>query len=155
MDFLPAILPRVIMCFVMDSQIRRRQRIRRILLIVILATIPFYCLGFVVLWGATRLKKQNSVTSTSTQAATITSMITQTPPTLIYFPTQTNTMTPTITLTHTVTSTPTKKPTRTATPTDTATFIPTFTPTFTPPSTETPTETPPETPTETLVIPTP
>ncbi len=143
----------------MDSVIHRRQKIRRILLIIILATIPFYCLGIVVLWGAGRLKRQNAVTPTWTQAATVTFTITQTPPTLIYFPTQTITMTPTITMTSTITSTQIRTATRTATVTDTATFIPTLTPTFTPPFTDTPTEpptdTPTETPTETPVTPIP
>ncbi len=106
-------------------------RLRRTLVIIILATLPFYLLGFIVLWVARA--SVNSVTPTPTNymiiiTATNPPTSTALPPTK--FPTKTNEPTATVTATFTATFTPTATSTRTSTetptlqPTETATDVP-------------------------------
>lgn len=120
----------------------RRSRVKRTLLIIIIATIPCYLLGGIVLLvneGISGRVTPSAPTATVQQVnpeITATSSPTLPIPTAI-FPTRTETMTPTITMTPTVTRTyviPTS--TSSNTPTSTATEPPpTDTPTP-PPSTE-------------------
>jgi len=111
-------------------------RLRRTLVIIILASLPFYLLGFIVLWVARA--SVNSVTPTPTNymviiTATNPPTSTALPPTK--FPTKTPEPTATITLTFTETATATA----TRTPTETPTLQPTETATFTPTDTSVPT----------------
>jgi hypothetical protein len=121
----------------MASSVDRKTRIRSILIIIIIATIPCYLVGIVAL-------KVGQQVQTGAQTATPTLTLTQTPPPAAteITPTEFVTRTPTVTSTATVTWTPSV----TYTP-----FIPpTRTETPTPPPTNTPTETsiPSQTPTE-------
>lgn len=129
----------------------RRTRTRSTLLIIILATLPFYCVGLVVL-GIARISQRPDKTPTLTPTVAV---ITQTlgptsTVTPFQFPTATNTGTATITYTPSITWTPFHTPTRTQTLVPSITFTPvTPSPTSTPlPPTFTPE------PTNTL-IPTP
>jgi hypothetical protein len=115
-------------------------RLRRTLLIIILATIPCYLLGIIVLWVASAAKDAatptiNAIYITATFPPTDTGM----PPTK--YPTRTPTATLTITPTDTNTAIPTATFTElpTSTPTETTTITPTSTDTPVPP-TEIPTE---------------
>jgi hypothetical protein len=110
-------------------------RLRRTLLIIILATIPCYLLGIFVLWVADQSK--NAKTPTPTVNAiyiTATPQPTETalPPTK--YPTRTATTAPTITLTPTETLEPTIAPTEA--PTEIPTEIPTVLPVETTPPVE-------------------
>jgi len=114
----------------------RRSRVKRTLLIIIIATIPCYLLGGIVLLvneGISGRATPIAPTATYEQvnpesSATLTPTL---PVPTAIFPTHTETMTPTISLTPTVTrtyviptSTPSDTPTSTATeppPTDTST----------------------------------
>lgn len=125
-------------------------RRRLILLTIMLATIPCYCVGII----AISLAPDSS--ATATPSPTFANTATQPSPTLFVSPTleiitSTPTETPTITPTATFTLTPSVTPTITATPTDLQppTDIPTNTPTSTPSSTPTRTSTPTNTPTAT------
>lgn len=110
------------------KELSSTKRIRYLLMLAILITLPCYCLGLVILRiDQTRPAK---VTPSVTLTPTRTSTITLTPYTNFTF-----TFTPTITLTGTL------KPT--ATPTRTATVTPTPTMTNTVPPTATDTEIPP------------
>lgn len=119
-------------------------KLRRTLVILILATLPFYLLGVIILWvGKTAINN-----TTQTPTAIISIVITATPnptqtlsePTL--YPTPTHTSIPTSTSTHTPTPTATitQVPTDTLTPrpTDTATLLPASTFTLPPANTEVP-----------------
>ena len=130
-------------------------RRRLTLFIIILATIPCYCIGLV----AISLAPDNSPTATPSPTFAATATV----PSLTFSPdpsifTQTPSNTPTVTPTPTDTNTPTYTPSVTATetvfvpPTDTATNTMTFTPspTWTPSSTPSRTPTPPNTPTATI-----
>jgi hypothetical protein len=112
-------------------------RLRRTLLIIILATIPCYLLGIFVLWVADQSKKADTPTPT-VNAIFITAppppTETSLPPTK--YPTRTATVTPTITLTPTETLPPTIAPTEI--PTDIPTDIPTIPTVETVPATEPP-----------------
>lgn len=149
--------------------LHNRKPIYNILIVIILATIPCYCAGFIAL--AVYPRPQGAATTSPTPALSLT--FTQTPylvgpgtpqsdrtlqptPTQWFPPTftptatatqtptptdtPTQTPTPTATATWTATPTPTATGTATATPTPTSTWTPT--PTFTPMVTETPTVTP-------------
>jgi len=123
----------------------KRQRLKKTLIIVILATIPCYLLGLIIAWIGNAVKDQPTQTPTSEI------VITEGP---IY-------MTPTLPVptvlfaTFTLTLTPTEGPT----PTPSATYFipsptPSYTATFTPTATATASDTPPlptETPTETII----
>lgn len=113
-------------------------RLRRTLVIIILATIPFYLLGFIALWVADA--SRNTQTPTPTLNVIYVTATSQ--------PTATNlppTKYPTHTPTNTATITPT--PTETPIPTDTATIAPTDTATDIPTTAVPPTDTPTEAPT--------
>lgn len=96
----------------------KRYRTRILLVIAILATLPCYCLGVIVLQFAP-VHNLTTLTPTPTSTETLTPTATQTStPTHTPFPTFTPTLTPT--------------PTSTRTTTPTATSTSTFTPTLTP-----------------------
>lgn len=132
----------------MDHVQTKRIRLRYILIIITLATLPCYCAGLI----AVRAAGDRTPTPTPTETPTVTPSPTITPsPTDI--PTITMTITPTDTPTHTETASPT--PTETASPTATETPTPTETTpalptaTETEPAVDTPVPTPTETPTPT------
>jgi hypothetical protein len=112
----------------MENSIKRN-RLRSILIVIILATLPCYLLGMIIVWIGNSVK--NVPTATPTQAISVTVTPNVLTPTLP-IPTV-RFATPTITLT----------PTNTVSPTVTATyFIPSSTPSITPTATNTATETP-------------
>ena len=119
----------------------RRGRIQIILIALILATIPCYCAGLIILLIDPQPGGSATPTAMS-QTGTPSATPTTTPPTLVYF------QSPTITTTGTITSTPTVSKTFAIPPTMTFTVtlspIPTSTPTLEPSSTDTlsPTDTP-------------
>lgn len=132
----------------------KRSRIQSTLKIIILATIPCYLLGMIVLWVGDRTGSSRTPTTTPTIELTF---VMQTPtlpepgtsvPTLTSSPTGTARFTATITPTFFLpTSTPsmTPSPTSTSTPeeeTPTPTLTPEDTPTENPPIFFTPTEEP-------------
>lgn len=110
----------------------KRSRVKSTLLIVIIATIPCYLVGLIVLWVSNGVRDRVTPTPTITVSAQLTQpMATTAAPTLpvptVQFPTATSTLTPTITPTLTLTrtyviptSTPSNTPTETATPTPTS-----------------------------------
>jgi len=124
----------------------RRTRIRSVLIIVILATIPCYLLGLLILWISNGTRSEGTPTPTITfevSEPTVFMTATLPVPTLI-FDTATITSTPTISLTPSATKTytiPSSTPTITFTPSNTPT--PTDTNTPEPISTDTPTIPPP------------
>lgn len=127
--------------FNMDLTKQKIEKIRKILIYIILGTIPLYLVGLMLLLvikGESGTKSP-TLTTTPTQTRLMTS--TSTPPTLVYFPTGTSTLTPTLTPTATITLTPTITPTFTSTPTITETMTPTYTDTVVPTPTNTPTPT--------------
>lgn len=150
----------------MPDDLVSRARVRYILSLIILATIPCYCVGFMVIW-LRPLLAHGKVTETPTQTwtpspthfpgltlvyptpilpstLTITPEYTATlfvPPTHTLTPFYPPTQTPTMTLTITVTSTPTATSTLTLSPTAQPS------PTDTQPPPQTPTGTPPTPPT--------
>jgi hypothetical protein len=112
-----------------DKQLRV-QRTRRVLIIIILCTIPCYCLGIVTLRILSNQRVQRTLTPTSTLTLTLT---------------ETSSPTTTATLNPSATSTPTYTPTatKTATPLPTDTSQPTLTSTPIPPTdTTVPSDTP-------------
>lgn len=127
--------------FVMDATKQKIEKIRRILIYIILGTIPLYLVGLMLLFmiKGDFKNKPPTLTVTATQTRLMTS--TSTPPTLVYFPTETPTLTPTLTPTATITLTPTITPTFTSTSTTTVTMTPTNTDTAVPTHTDTPTPT--------------
>lgn len=146
----------------MSSVSEGRVRVRYILILVIIATLPAYCCGIVLLRLAPNPNRQPTPTVFKLVTRTPTVGPTNTPrtplPTLAgvtYIPTQTQTPTRTGTATRTATptftSTVTPTPSRTVTLTLTPSVIPSLTPTLTPPPslTFTPTNSPSVTPTET------
>jgi hypothetical protein len=137
----------VIIKNIMQSTGPKLTRTQRILLYIILGTIPLYLIGLGLLWATTARHRGGTGEPTLTGEPTNTLTATLTPPTLIYFSSPTVTATPTITQTPTVTLT--------ATMTNTIIIPPTETPTAT--ITQTITETATETsiPTETLTPTTP
>lgn len=110
------------------SRADRRTRIRTILIILILVTLPCYCLGFVVLQVGRELTKPTvtpTITATNTLAP---ATFTPTQATTVFIPpTATQTTTPTVTWTPTMTFTQFVPPTRTVTVTPTPSLIPTAT----------------------------
>jgi hypothetical protein len=129
-----------------ERWVTRRGRIQIILVALILATIPCYCAGLIILMIDPQpggLKTPTAVSLTGTTTATPST----TPPTLVYF------QSPTVTSTGTITQTPTASKTYALPATFTATIspIPSSTPTLEPSLTDipTPSETPFPTTTDT------
>jgi hypothetical protein len=122
----------------------KRQRLKKTLIIIILATIPCYLLGLIIAWIGNTVKNQ------PTQTPTVEFIITE--PSLFLSPTlpfpTVQFATATLTLTPTLGPSPTPSATYfipSPTPSFTATFTPTFTATATDtplPPTETPTNAP-------------
>lgn len=149
----------------------RQRTIYGLLIAVILATVPCYCLGgwalsqdfrliptptptFTPTATHTPVPPTATPTATSTPTATLPPTPTEEPsPTVTHTPTPTETVTPTATATETATATATV-PTPTPTETATATLTPTATPTETATATVTPTATATETATP-ATLPTP
>jgi len=131
-----------------------RLRVRYILITIILATLPCYCIGLVLV--GTAGTREDQITNTPSTSPTRTATISLTvPPTRTLHPTVSKTL-QTSTLTPTGTATPTSSPTATFSDTSTATATPTLTETPVPPTdTPTPSETLIPTDTATLVIETP
>lgn len=129
----------------------KRAKLRSTLLIIILATLPCYCLGLIVLY----FNDGGGVKTTPTATSSIQMMVTpsQTPPVLattaLISPTPSDT--PTITLTASPTRTYSLPTTQVPTATPTHTLAPTNTPTHTP----SPTEEIPPTITSGVSLPTP
>lgn len=123
----------------------RQGRIRIILIAIILATIPFYCLGFIIIITSENRLGEPTPTSNLDITPTLIKSATNTPPTLVYFSSPTITRTPTISLTPTVTRTYAIPPTLTLTE------VPTLTETLTPEPSVTNTETLNPTNTETMI----
>jgi hypothetical protein len=118
----------------------KRSRLKRTLIIIIIATIPCYLLGGIVLLVNQGIRgRVTPVPPTATLQIEPPSITNTASPTLpvptAIFPTRTDTATPTITLTPTLTRTYVIP---TSTPSDTPSFTPTSTDTAVPPS-ETPT----------------
>lgn len=125
----------------MATQAERRARLRSTLILIILATLPFYCIGFILLQvrqvtgGATHTPSP-TVEMTATDTVTPLPALATTQPAVT---TATQTLTPTITWTPSPTYTLFVTPTRTATitpspqPTSTDTQQPTITETSAPP----------------------
>lgn len=107
----------------------RQGRIRIILLAIILATIPCYCAGLIILMIDPQ--PAGSSTPTATLTETLLTSPTRTPPTLVYFES------PTVTKTGTITQSPTASKTYAIPATNTA--VPSSTPTNTPVPSDTPT----------------
>lgn len=118
----------------------KQKRIRYMLILAILVTIPFYCFGLFLL----RIN-QPPVKPTATPVVIVVSATFTPTITLTAYQTGTFTLTPTVTLTLTPTNTAT--PTKTLTPTETPTLTPTLT--LTPTNTATQTPLPTATTTET------
>ncbi|HNR47540.1 MAG TPA: hypothetical protein PKO03_10740 [Anaerolineaceae bacterium] len=130
----------------MKSTADRRTRTRSTLVLIILATLPCYCLGFIVFQVGQALQKTPLPPTATLMAPTETLLgptavltLTSTP---LNFPTFTVSPTPTITWTASITYTPFLPPTRTMTTTPTLTQSPTHTATSLPSSTPTPTKSP-------------
>jgi hypothetical protein len=151
----------------MTSDPFARSRLRKVLVVVILATIPCYCAGLVAILLAPETINRASGTPTFTSTWTPVVFASLTPSTTftpLPFVTQTPSLSPTATTTGTTTLTPTttQTPTNTTSPTPSNTpFIPptltntpfyttTYTPTPVPTSTYTLTPTSPDTPSNTL-----
>ena len=60
------------------TSMRRRQNIRLVLFLIILATLPFYCVGF-ALWGFAPQQNGRTPVPSSTVRATVTPLATRTP----------------------------------------------------------------------------
>ena len=132
----------------------QKRNLRFLFLVIILITIPCYCLGFVVLSLANRVSGieplPTEVVLPTSEQPTETVTLTNTPENMqtATLETQTATLTGTATITKTrfltptatitLTSTPTATATHTVTPTDTATPMPTATATETPTFTNVP-----------------
>ena len=126
----------------MFEKLKEFDRTRLILGIVILTTLPCYCVGMVMLWNANLVREQKTPTATSTPQGTLITTLTPSytipviSPTVTFTPTITTTFTPTITYvippTRTFTATPSPLPTDTLAPSPTFTDTPIPSPTFTP-----------------------
>lgn len=123
-----------------------KNKLRSILIVIILATLPCYLLGLIVLWIGNSVKDNQNITPTVTITATIDPWGGLPTSTLPPIPTSPaiDTATPTITLTPSPTITY-------VIPSNTPTHTPTLTPTAT--VTETPTATEPTIATETIITP--
>jgi hypothetical protein len=136
----------------MDNIQAKRNRLRYILIVITLVTLPCYCAGLI----AVRAAGERTSTPTATETPTVTPSATETPS-----PTDSPTITLTITSTHTPTFTETASPTPTETSSPTVTETETSTPTATmtasptATSTSTATNTPLPSPTETPTPPPP
>ena len=137
----------------MLEKLKEFNRTRLILGVIILAAIPCYCLGLVILWN-NNLQRTEQTPSPTTILETLDGSITPTftlqvvTQTATLTPTMTQTFTPTITYVIPPTSTlsPSPTPTNTQIPTVADTLEPTFTftPTYTSTFTLTPSDTPPD-----------
>jgi len=113
----------------MFSRDDRRARIRKILIIIIVATLPCYCLGFVVMQVGRELTKPTVPPTLTETFAPPPATNTPTVVTTVFtLPTATETPTPTVTWTPTLTFTLFIPPTRTPTIAPTDTPVPTDTP---------------------------
>jgi hypothetical protein len=140
----------------MLDKLKQFDRTRLILGIIILVTIPCYCIGMILLWNTNLARGQKTPTATLTPEGTRMGSITPTftlpalSATVSLTPTITTTFTPTITYvlppTRTASPSPSPSPTNTLIPsptyTDTPVPSPTFTATEAPTSTSAPSETP-------------
>ena len=134
----------------MTSDPFARSRLRKVLVAVILATIPCYCAGLVAVLLAPGRPGQTSITPTLVSSWTPVVFVTRTPttsytpllPTISATPSQTPTVTTTATTTNTSTITPTPTISTTPTPTNTPFLPPTFTSTQSLPPTYTSTPIP-------------
>lgn len=125
----------------------RRIRTRTILALVILATLPCYCIGLIMLRSANNAAQITptatfTISPSATQPLEIPVATTAVPPTAVL------TETPTPTWTPSITPTPFRFPTLTPSYTPTFTLTPTVTPTFTFTASAVPSDTP--TPTEVI-----
>ena len=127
----------------------KRKRLKSTLIIVILATIPCYLLGLLIVWVGNIAKSRTTATPTVQMIATLTpEFMTATlpKPTIVFVsptPSQTPTEGPTPTPSATYfipSSTPSKTPSHTPSQTSTSTHTPL--PTDTPTPTDTPSSTP-------------
>lgn len=138
----------------MFKKLKEFNRTQLILGIVILSTIPCYCLGLIMLWNADLLREQRKATATFTPQKTMQTTLTPSYTIPVQLPTATHT--PTLTTTFTPTITYVIPPTRTFTaspsplPTDTPEPSPTFTDTPVPSLTSTPTTASTETPSDVI-----
>jgi hypothetical protein len=114
----------------------RRQKLKKTLIIVTLATIPCYLLGLLIVWVGSAVKNRPTITPTTINLITDTPVF-QTPtlpqPSAV-FDTFTPTLTPTLGSTPTPSATyfiPSSTPTSTPTPTHTSTVTATYTVTAT------------------------
>lgn len=130
----------------MSKKQDRIQRTRRLLIIIIVCTLPCYCLGIVSLRAISGQRNQRTNTPTVTVTATATGTLLPTS-TYSVTPSSTSTLTPTITSTATYTAT--NIPTDTPSATSTVTPVPTDTPS----PTETPTIVTPQEPEEPVITP--
>jgi len=134
----------------MAIRTERRARIRSILIFIILATLPCYCVGLVIFQLGQQAAQPTATPSLTPTEPFVPILITPSfTPSPFILATPTETSTATITWTPTMTFTLFVPPTRTETPTLTPTYTPTPTITLIQP---TPTEIPP---TETPVPPAP
>jgi len=119
----------------MAQRIDSRSRTHIIILIVILATIPCYCLGLFLLWGTGKMDGNGVTAATGTLSVEGNIVVPTEAPAISSVSTTTLTLTPTITVTFTHTITyvipPSETPTPTCTYTPTASETPTPTATFT------------------------
>lgn len=130
----------------------RKNKLRSTLIVIIVATLPCYLLGMIVLWIGNSVKNHQNITPTVTLTATLDTWGGKPTATLppiptspgIDTPTPTSTLEPTATITYTI---------PTNTPTYTPTVAPTNTATLSPSATETATTAP--IPVETTVVPLP
>jgi len=125
----------------------KKRRLKTTLIIVILATIPCYLLGLIIVWVGNAAKHNYTPTPTNEMVVTNTPIFMS--PTLPFptalFATATPSLTPTKGPTPTASATyfiPSSTPSHTPTLTPTASYTPTATFTFTPTDTPTPSETP-------------
>jgi len=122
----------------MTSDPFARSRLRKVLVAVILATIPCYCAGLIAVLLAPGRPGQASITPTRVASWTPVVFATRTPTTSFTPAIPTSSVTPSQTPTATTTATTTTTPTITQTPTISTTPTPTNTPFIPPIFTKTP-----------------
>jgi hypothetical protein len=132
----------------MLDKLKQFDRTRLVLGIVIIATIPCYCLGMLLLWNVNLAHSQMTPTATLTPEGTLQGSLT--PTFTLPAITMTVTLTPTTTTTFTPTITYMLPPTRTHSPSPSP--LPTDTPVPSPTITDTPVPLPSLIPTESSTI---
>jgi hypothetical protein len=132
----------------MLDKLKQFDRTRLVLGIVIVATIPCYCLGMLLLWNVNLAHSQMTPTATLTPERTLQGSLT--PTFTLPAITMTVTLTPTTTTTFTPTITYMLPPTRTHSPSPSP--LPTDTPVPSPTITDTPVPLPSLIPTESSTI---